>query len=451
MNRKQNKYLSFKFRLVLFLALVVSLTIIYLCNPSKTYGFYNENDLNITSVSGIVIDGDTGTVLYEKNKDKKIYPASTIKLLTAMIAMDKGRFNDKITVNKEALKGQEDGGVNIALKVDETLTLEDALYATLLYSANDAAIAIGEHIEGSSDKFVKLMNEKAKKIGMKNSHFTNSFGFFNKDQYTTVYDLALLGREAFHNDQLKKIISTSTYTLEPTNKRSYPLKIDSTLLLHEGKIFEHKYFIGGKTGYIEESGNNLVAIFNKDGKNFIIVMSGPLSKAEINKDVINAFDFVIKNYSAHKLSKDGKGNTLNDLAAKESFPFTKLTMNKNLKISAFLPKNYKEKDLSLSVKSSVNLPIQTGDIIGYKTLKYKGKLIAKEPVIAETDFSHFDMFIHRLLVLLKYVLIIGVILVVILLVIRYIFKRRRINKRIYNRHKVQRRYKPYKREKRIFK
>lgn len=453
MNNRSEKYLNSKIRLLLILLLTLCVFGIYILNPDRTYGVLDKDDIKLNSKSAIAIDVETGNVLFEKDASKKIYPASTLKILTALVALEEGDLKDEITVSKNALEGQKNGGTNIGLKEDEKIVLEDALYGMLLESANDAAIAIGEHYgNGSMKDFAKLMNKKAKKLGLDNSHFVNSYGFFDEDQYTTVEDLAKLTRKAIKNEKLLEILSSPTYTLEKTNKRNTPLKINSTHKMFPGKEFSFESFVGGKTGFIEEAGNNLISLFKKDNRMILLVLSGPELKKPIYEDTKALFELIDKEYEVTSLSKDGSDKSFSDLIVDEDYPFEKLSKGMDEKIDVFMPVNATKSKIEFSIDNKLTLPVAKGDIIGYQVVKYKDDIIAKNPIVANEDYTKLSHIMHILFILLKYLLILIVIAVLALLGYReYLKRKRRKAKGMYRKKLKPKKYKPMKKEKRLFK
>lgn len=176
-------------------------------------------DVKIKCKSGIVMDYETGAILYEKNPHKKIYPASTTKVLTAIVAIENSKMTDVLTVSENALKGQEDNGTHVGLKKGEKITMKDALYSMMLESANDSAIAIAEGISGSEENFSKLLNAKVKELDLKDSNFVTPNGLFHNNHYTTAYDMAKIIQYAYKNEEFRKLYSTNKYVMAKTNKR----------------------------------------------------------------------------------------------------------------------------------------------------------------------------------------------------------------------------------------
>ena len=206
---------------------------------------------NISAQSAILIEASTGRVIYSKNADKKNYPASTTKIITLIVALENGNIEDTVTVSQKAAFTE---GSSLGLDVDEKLPMIDLLYGIMLISGNDASEAVAEHIGGSSEKFTELMNQKAKSIGVQNTHFVNPHGLHNDDHYTTAYDLARITAYSYKNPLFTHIISTI--------KRDMPYRPkegDREIYNKNNLLYYYTGANGVKTGYTDTAGHCLVA------------------------------------------------------------------------------------------------------------------------------------------------------------------------------------------------
>ena len=170
----------------------------------------------IGAEAAILMDSATGTILYAKNIDEELFPASTTKLMTCLIAMERGDLNDIVEFSYEAVHSVPSDGSTIGMDAGEALDLEEALYGIMVGSANEVANAVAEHIAGSIDAFVELMNDRAAELGCEHTHFVNTNGYHDDDHYTSARDLALIAREFFSNEMLSRIANTPRYHFEPT-------------------------------------------------------------------------------------------------------------------------------------------------------------------------------------------------------------------------------------------
>ncbi|MBU5440006.1 D-alanyl-D-alanine carboxypeptidase [Tissierella sp. MSJ-40] len=241
---------------------------------------YATDNLILAGEAGILIDGETGQVLYEKNAHLQLYPASTTKIMTGILAIELGKMDDIVTVDQEVVNLTD--GSHIALEPGEQVKLEYLMYALLVESANDSALAIAKHISGSIDGFAKLMNEKAKKIGALNTNFVNPNGLHDENHVTTAYDLALIAKYAMQNENFRQIVANYTYLIPPTNKKTEarPLNSANKLLYSnqkidvDGKAVPIKYegVNGVKTGYTQMAQNCLVTSAQKGNQKLISVV-----------------------------------------------------------------------------------------------------------------------------------------------------------------------------------
>ena len=245
-----------------------------------TYSLSCAEELDLCGEGAILIDVDTMEILYEKNPHLKLYPASTTKIMTGILALELGNLKDIVTVDQEVVDLTD--GSHIALEPGEQLSLEDLMNALLIESANDAAFAIAKHISGSIEDFCKLMNEKAKSLGALNTNFVNPNGLPNENHKTTAYDLALIARYAMENESFRNIVKNYTSKIPITNKKTEERYLNSAnKLLYSnekidvnGKITPIKYegVNGVKTGYTQAAQQCLVTSFEKDGHKLIAVV-----------------------------------------------------------------------------------------------------------------------------------------------------------------------------------
>ena len=246
----------------------------------------------------IMMDASTGQILYEKNAYRKMYPASITKIMTALLAVEYGDFNDTIIMSEEAVLGIEPGSSNIALDVGEEITFEDAMYAVLLVSANEAAWAVAEDIAGSLDNFATMMNEKAEELGCVNTHFVNSHGLHDEDHYTCPYDMALITQEALKYDKFREITATTHYVIPPTNLQEEERNLwQNNKLIMEDSYQYYEYCEGGKTGFTDEARGTFVAWAKKGDVELIFVTMGNYPTTTSYTDARAMFEYFFNNYS----------------------------------------------------------------------------------------------------------------------------------------------------------
>lgn len=251
-----------------------------------------EESLHVSADQAVLIEQQSGRVLYEKNSHEPSPVASITKVMTALIAIEYGDVKDQVSTSKRATMVE---GSSIYLQIDEQLTLEDLLYGLMLRSGNDAAVAIAEHIAGSVEGFTYLMNEKARYIGMTNTHFMNPHGLDDEDHYSTAYDIALLMRHAMENEVFKEISSTKSYL---SKHRDYKWFNKNKLLTH---LYPHS--TGGKTGFTKKAGRTLVSTAMKDDIGLIVVT---LHAPNDWNDHIQLYEKYFDKLNYVKLEKKGK-------------------------------------------------------------------------------------------------------------------------------------------------
>lgn len=235
---------------------------------------------DITAGSAVVADLNTGKVLYEKNADAKLYPASLTKIMTAMIALDNSNLTDTITVSENAVTSMQQKGVmRMSVIAGQQMTMKEALHALLINSANDIAVAIAEHISGSEDDFTALMNEYAKNLGCTQTNFSNPTGLDADNLSTSALDMAVICKKAAENSDFLKICGAKTFTFESTimDGKGKPIK-DDYILTNQHKMisgeFPYEYAYAGKTGYTNAGQTTLATYAKKDSMNLVAVILG---------------------------------------------------------------------------------------------------------------------------------------------------------------------------------
>ena len=257
----------------------------------------------IGAQSAILIEANTGTILYEKNIYEKLYPASITKLLTTYIALQECELNEMVTFSQEAVDSinwREDA--NMGVNAGSSITMEETLYGILVGSANEAAYAVAEHISGSLDKFAVLMNKTAKELGCTSSNFVTPNGIHDENHYTTAYDMALIAQAFFSNDTLCKMAGTTWFEVPVT--KTQPRKgiiLSAKSELHSGKRYAYDALVGTKTGYTNFARQTLVSCASKNGLKLICVILKEESPAQF-ADTVELFEYGFHNFSAFHLS-----------------------------------------------------------------------------------------------------------------------------------------------------
>ncbi|WP_372996555.1 D-alanyl-D-alanine carboxypeptidase family protein [Lutispora sp.] len=361
--------------------ILLATVLVFICSFSTTWA-----EPDITSPSAILMDAETGRVLYEKESNVKRFPASTTKIMTAILCIEKGNLDDIVTIGTNPPL-VERGSSQIYLIPGEQLTLEQLLYAMMLESANDAAVAIAEHISGSVEDFAKLMNKRAKELGAFNTNFVNPNGLHDDNHVTTAKDLALIAKHAMTLPKFREVVSTVNYTIPETNKQPERNYITNTnkLIWKQNKTFSYEYAIGIKTGYTTKAKNNLVAGALKDGTELISVVMNENSisnTSNVYTNTVKLFEYGFNNYSSKKLL------TKNQIVTTITVPETDEKLN--LLAADDFDLILSDKEIS-NVESNITLiddiikPIQKNQILGYISYSIDGQQIEKISLMAAED------------------------------------------------------------------
>lgn len=337
---------------------------------------------NVTADSYIVIDNKTNKVLYNKNENKKMYPASTTKILTAIMTLENCSLDDTVTASYDAIMSIPEGYSIANIQIGEQFTVEQLLELLLVHSANDAANVLAEFVGGTMDSFVNMMNTKLNELGINNSHFTNAFGLHDRNHYTTAKDLAKIMQYCLKNETFRKISGQASCAISATNKygpRSYS---STNELLDSSSSYYYNYLISGKTGFTTQAQGCLVSAAYKDNLELIGVVLYSDSRFS---DTRKLYEYTYSNYFIKDIV-----NTNDLVTSIKVSNATKETENLNLlsdtTISALINNNLEinlEPEIYLNEK--ISAPIEEGTILGKATYKidgisYETNLIAEHSV-----------------------------------------------------------------------
>ena len=245
--------------------------------------------------SAVVMDLDSGAFLYSKNMDAVKYPASITKIMTTLLAIENSSPNERVTFSKNAIYRIERNSSHIGIRVGEILSMEECWYGMMLESANEVCLAVAEHIGGSVDGFVELMNQKAAELGCTNTHFTNPNGLPDENHYTTARDMALIAQAAYANKSFRQICQTQYYCIPTTNVCGEKRWLSNHhKMLPEG-IYAYEGCTGGKTGFTQAALNTLVTYAERDGRRLVCV-SLRTNGAQIYTDTASLLDYGFQNF-----------------------------------------------------------------------------------------------------------------------------------------------------------
>lgn len=307
----------------------------------------------IGALSAVLIDAESGMILYEKQAFERVYPASTTKMLTCLIAAEKCDPDEMVSFSHDAVFDTPRGSNNIAIDPGEELTVYECLQAILIRSANECSFALGEHVGGGDRAaFIDMMNERAVELGCKDSHFVNPNGLPDEDHYTTAYDMAQIGREFFKNETLCNISLTPRLHIYPSAKQKDEIIENTTNEMLRNNSYKYEALVGAKTGHTDDAGYCLVSCAEKNGMRLICALFGDVYPYQY-LDTIALFDYGFSNFDKVNISET---ETKYNISTKGSFytgvdvlgnsePI--LALNKNDYI--ILPKTVDFKDISSTI------------------------------------------------------------------------------------------------------
>ncbi len=318
--------------------------------------------INDSATSSILVDINSNRILYKKNIKEVRSVASISKIMTAIVAIESGKLDEEVIIDEEVLKAY---GSSIYIKVGDKIKLEDLVYGLMLRSGNDAALAIAKHVSGSKENFVKLMNDKAEKIGMLDTAFNNPSGLDEVDEvgnFSTAYDMALLTSYAYKNEIYKKIAGTKNYTVK-TSETKYSWENKNKFL------FNYELATGGKTGYTEIAKRTLVTTSSNNNNDFVVVT---LNDGNDFEDHENIHDYGYENYNTYTLLKAGKINI------DDNFYNNQLYIETDLKVA--LLKEEKDR-VKLNYNIEKNKSYKNNDVVGSVDVVIDNDILATKEII----------------------------------------------------------------------
>jgi len=367
---------------------------------SLTFNCFTFGDENLVSncKSAALIDFSMGKLIYEKNVHEKLEPASVTKIMTMLLAMEalesgKITLNDKVIISKNTAKMKT--GTRLMLEEGETRTVEDLLYGIAVESANDASIAIGEHISGSEEEFVKSMNSKAKKLKMNDTNFVNPHGLHAENHVTSAYDICIMSRELLKHEKIFDYISKYMVTVYVGRKNDVKRE-----LVNKNKMVRfYKDVDGIKTGFTEDAGFCISATAKNNNLRLISVIMGAPDTKTRNAEARKLIDYGFANYMNYSIGK--KGDIIGKIKInKGDSDFVNGILGTNADI---LLKKGEESNVEkiIEIPGSINTPINKDQKIGRVTLKKEGNNIANFDIVCEKSIKRAN-FLNNILRAIKY-------------------------------------------------
>lgn len=353
----------------------------------------SAEDLTLNAKSSILIEASTGKILYEKNKDERYAPASMTKMMSLVIIMDNIyngnlRLDEMVKTSKNA-SGM--GGSQIFLKEGEEMSVDDMLKGITIGSANDATVALAERIAGSEEAFVKIMNEYAKKLGLKNTHFKNCTGLDENDHYSSAYDMSVIARELVKHDKILNYSSIyETYLRSDTDNKFWLVNTNKLVRFYKGVD-------GLKTGNTDTAGYCLTATINKDNMRVIAVVMGEDSSTTRNSEVSGLLDYAYNLYKkdTYITKEEVLGNAK---VEKGNVEYANIVTIDD--ISIINKKEYKRGEIKFELDlKNLKAPIKKGDVVGKIKVIENGNIISEADVTVDKNIDkagYFTMFIRNL-------------------------------------------------------
>lgn len=346
-----------------------------------------------TSKAVILYELNSGTMVYAYNPDQTIYPSSMVKIMTALVALGRGNLNSVAVVTREALSNVAIGSVSAGLKVGEEISLESLLYCMIAASANDAAVVIAEHIAGSQDAFIQLMNSTAQALGCTGTHFSNVHGLHDEQTYTTARDVCRILTAALKNETFRTIFETEEYTVPATNKSEERRVVTSNYMM--SKDYTSKYFdsrvTGGKTGATDEAGRCLAVTAEVGSMNLLAIVMGAKPTYAEEGIILKTFgsyeemkvllDYAEENYEFRQIFYENQTFSQYPVAGGANNAVT----TPITPMSTVLPVNLQQEQLSwiyADTPANLTAPVAKGQRIGNMQVWYGDICIAQSDLVA---------------------------------------------------------------------
>jgi len=373
--------------LVTLVLFITSLPITVLAEPTPAPADGWPEPPELTSEAAIVMEASTGSILYNKNAYDAYYPASTTKLMTSLLAIEQCPLSDIVTCSKASVESIGWDSSRIGLVAGESIDMENALYAILLASANEVSYAVAEHIGGTVDYFVSLMNERAKDLGCVNTSFVNPHGLDHESHYSCPYDLALIARKAIEYTTFRRVSGSYNHKIPETNKNEHRWISNTHPFIKKNVVYEGVF--AGKTGSTSKAGNCLVTCAERNGMTLICVIMKAPNSATVQADTKTLLDYAFKNFKLTPLTST-EGSVKNafpvlfeDEEALISDVSSPLSVSDT---SLVLPGGISYDDLTRKVTLSPSVAFSAGEnIIGEVSYYYAGNFVGSAHIIFHSD------------------------------------------------------------------
>ncbi len=353
---------------------------------------YEVTSFEITAKAGALISIDTGEILFEKNMDKKMYPASITKIMSAIIILESDKFNlnQKITMTKDIDPLVTGTGLAVSnLKVGETITHKDLIHAIMISSLADCTYLASIYFGGSVEGFVEMMNDKAKELELENTHYSNPVGLHDEETYTTVRDVATLTEYALKNKTFKSICSKSRYTMKATNKSGSRVLSTTNFLLDTTTNYFYQYAKGVKTGFTDEAGRCVVSYASYNGYTYLCVIMGCPNSSQKRYEFAESADlyrWAFNNFSFKEVANSSE--PVCEIPVELSMETDFIPLYFEEPFVSILPKDADESTIVVKTKlykESVEAPVKKGAVLGEAEVIFAEKVIGKVKLVSGED------------------------------------------------------------------
>ncbi len=358
----------------------VALCLILSLYSGAAFAEEKKTELAEDSKSAILIERDTGTILYEKNRDEKYSPASMTKIMTMLLIMEaidsgKIKMDEKVTTSEYAASM---GGSQIFLEPGEEMTVKELLLAMAIASANDASVALAEKIAGSEEAFVDMMNERTKELGLKNTHFKNTTGLPIEDHYSTAYDMAIMAKELLKHEEITDFTKNyEAYLREDSDNKFWLVNTNKLVKFYPGVD-------GLKTGFTSEAKYCLTATAKKDGMRVIAVVFGAPTSKSRNAQITKMLDYSFSQYATHPLYE--KGKTLEKVkVSKGNKKYIEAVTGENASVLTKKGEKLDKLTEEIELNEQIKAPLKKGEKIGVLKVKKDGKELVEVPLVAKEN------------------------------------------------------------------
>lgn len=354
-----------KFFILSFLIITVLFT-----NLNIVYAADNDADApEISSGAAVLIDNKTNRVLYDKNANERMFPASTTKIMTAILVLENCDLDETVTASYDALMSIPEGYVTAEIQGEEQFTVEQLLEMLLVHSANDAANVLAEYVGGSIESFISMMNTKVNELGLTNTHFTNPYGLQEDNHYTTAYDLAEIMQYCIQNDDFRRIAGSVSCSIPATNKSGVRSYTSTNQLILPDSPNYYSYVTVGKTGFTTEAGRCLVSCaYRNDIELTCVILGGTLSPDGISSrftDSITLYEYGFNHFSLKNIANPG--DIITAIEVPNATPSTK-SLDLAFVDSIYALVNNSDLDTNyipeIYLNSDISAPIAEGDVLG---------------------------------------------------------------------------------------